>query len=155
MKVEMRVTRFFLVLTFVITACISRGESSAGEEPFALVDTISTDVALTLDQTAYVIGAVGTVTVHNNTDREIAYHLGCQSELEGDDGKMWIHVYRMDCSAIRVRPTRLGPGESASERYQIPMVEGIVEGHFSHYRLRLNVDSDSYFSKPFEIDSGQ
>ena len=153
----MTFSRLVLVLMIVLSACTSEGEAEVKDNAseFGLVDTVSTDVMMSFDKPTYAHGEVGTVTVVNNTDRDLYYHLGCQSEIEGDNGKQWVHVYRLDCSTMRVRPTILKPGESAKERYAIPLAAEMSPAKCAEYRLRLVIDGDSYFSNPFKIHDGE
>lgn len=149
----MKVIRLcFLVIVFA-TACFSQDKSDPEEHlsGFALLDTVSTDVAIVFAETTYVNGVVATVIVHNNTEADILYHLGCQSIVEGDDGTIWRAVYRLDCSLMRLRPTILAAGETSEERYMIPLAEDLSRNDSVRFRLRMDMDDESYFSAPFRI----
>lgn len=95
-----------------------------------------TEVTVDLDRRGYGLGDMAGLTLTNSTDQTALFALACDAFLEGRSGERWETVYEPDCSAVRVRPTRLGR-ESVVLQLRIDLDDPASLAKHDAFRVRL------------------
>jgi hypothetical protein len=135
-------------LAVAMCACAAADSTASAE---------SDSVAVALDDTSYAPGDTAQVTVTNPGGRAVLFAFVCDAFIEGLVNAEWVIAFEPDCSAIRVRPTRLETGASAV----LPLrIEARTPGDSRMYRafrirLRFQCDDSAGYrvahSPPFHI----
>jgi hypothetical protein len=104
---DRRVVRISVWLALSLGA-LAAARAPAGSPAGEGADT----VRVTLDDSSYADGDTIRVAVTNATGRAVWFAAACDLGVEAQERGGWRIAYEPDCSHVRVRPTRLGAGET-------------------------------------------